>query len=76
MMPKLRGETIKYYVYLKAEIVAEIEATADNMETYQTDLITDAFNLYSNLYVKWEDEFSNTPKSECISFEEWLESLL
>ncbi len=74
-MPKLRGETVKTHYFLKTEVVDDISAMADNMEVYQSDLVTDAFNLYSNLRDKWEDEFSNTEKVDKQSFEDWLEEL-
>ncbi len=74
-MPKLRGKTVKVHYFLKVEVIDDISAMADNMEVYQSDLVTDAFNLYSNLRIRWEDEFSNTEKAERQSFEDWLEEL-
>ena len=74
-MSRIKGATEKTHYFLKTEVVDGIKEYADKMETYQCDLVTDAFNLYSNLYDKWEDEFSNTYEAERTSFEDWLEEL-
>ena len=65
---KLAKAKTMYNIRLTNEKIKEIRDKANEMDVYQEDIISDATELYFNLYGLWQDD-----KKEFESFEEFIE---